>query len=104
MEDKPIRPVSVLGAGHIGITVSDLDRSVFFYRDVLGYQTNGLTVCRLVHADARMTEKHDAHLAPSHIAQLIRAKVPQLSGTAASGAKASGGAPRKPGKVTRLRG
>jgi len=77
----------------------------------------------LGHADARMTEKHYAHLAPSHIAQLIRANVPQLSGAAPSGAAvsgpatagaaasraatsagaASGGPPRKPRKVTRLR-
>jgi integrase len=47
----------------------------------------------LGHADARMTEKHYAHLAPSQVAQLIRDHVPQLSG----------GAPRKPRKVTRLR-
>jgi integrase len=35
----------------------------------------------LGHADARMTEKHYAHLAPSHVAQLIRDNLPQLDGT-----------------------
>ncbi len=47
----------------------------------------------LGHADARMTEKHYAHLAPSHVAQLIRDNVPQLSG----------GVARKSRKVSRLR-
>jgi integrase len=47
----------------------------------------------LGHADARMTEKHYAHLAPSHVAQLIRDNLPSLSGTAA----------KKPRKVSRLR-
>jgi integrase len=48
----------------------------------------------LGHADARMTEKHYAHLAPSHVAQLIRDNLPPLES----------GAPRKPRKVARLRG
>jgi site-specific recombinase XerD len=48
----------------------------------------------LGHADARMTEKHYAHLAPSHVAQLIRDNLPPLSGAAA----------KKRRKVTRLRG
>lgn len=30
-------PARVLSVGHTGITVSDLDRSVAFYRDVLGF-------------------------------------------------------------------
>src|SRR5207249_11032512 len=47
----------------------------------------------LGHADARMTEKHYAHLAPSHVAQLIQDNLPQLGGTA----------PKKPRKVTRDR-
>ncbi|HWZ64680.1 MAG TPA: tyrosine-type recombinase/integrase [Steroidobacteraceae bacterium] len=47
----------------------------------------------LGHADARMTEKHYAHLAPSHVAKLIRDNLPQLGGTA----------PKKPRKVARLR-
>lgn len=47
----------------------------------------------LGHADARMTEKHYAHLAPSHVAQLIRDSLPQM-GVAA---------PKKARKVTRLR-
>ena len=48
----------------------------------------------LGHADARMTEKHYAHLAPSHFAQLIRDNLPELS---------SGSTPRKPRKVSRIR-
>jgi integrase len=32
----------------------------------------------LGHSDARMTEKHYAHLAPSHVAQLIRDNLPQF--------------------------
>jgi integrase len=48
----------------------------------------------LGHADARMTEKHYAHLAPSHVALLIRDNLPPLSPDAA----------RKPRKVRRLRG
>jgi len=32
--------VSVLSTGHTGITVSDLDRSVRFYRDVLGFEVS----------------------------------------------------------------
>jgi hypothetical protein len=40
-----------------------------------------------------MTEKHYAHLAPSHVAQLIRDNLPQLGGPT----------PKKPRKVTRLR-
>jgi integrase len=47
----------------------------------------------LGHADARMTEKHYAHLAPSHVAQLIRDNLPQLG--AAS--------PKKARKIARLR-
>jgi catechol 2,3-dioxygenase-like lactoylglutathione lyase family enzyme len=30
--------VRVVGVGHIGITVSDIDRSMSFYRDVLGFE------------------------------------------------------------------
>jgi len=30
------------------------------------------------HADTRMTEKHYAHLAPSYVAETIRAHFPQL--------------------------
>jgi integrase len=47
----------------------------------------------LGHADARMTEQHYAHLAPSHVAQLIRDNLPQLGATPS----------KKPRKVTRLR-
>jgi len=32
----------------------------------------------LGHADARMTGKHYAHLAPSHVVQLTRANLPRL--------------------------
>jgi len=47
----------------------------------------------LGHADARMTEKHYAHLAPSHVAQLIRDNLPPMGGTPSKKAR----------KVTRLR-
>jgi catechol 2,3-dioxygenase-like lactoylglutathione lyase family enzyme len=30
--------IRVVGVGHIGITVSDIDRSISFYRDVLGFE------------------------------------------------------------------
>ena len=30
------------------------------------------------HGDTRMTEKHYAHLAPSYVAETIRAKLPKL--------------------------
>jgi hypothetical protein len=32
----------------------------------------------LGHADPRMTERHYAHLVPSHVAQVIRATMPKL--------------------------
>jgi hypothetical protein len=32
----------------------------------------------LGHSDARMTERHYAHLVPSHVAQVIRAAMPKL--------------------------
>jgi hypothetical protein len=32
----------------------------------------------LGHADTRMTERHYAHLVPSHVAQVIRATMPKL--------------------------
>jgi hypothetical protein len=32
----------------------------------------------LGHSDTRMTERHYAHLAPSHVAQVIRATMPKL--------------------------
>jgi len=51
----------------------------------------------LGHADARMTEKHYSHLAPSHIAKLVRANVPSLS--RAPGKRSRG----KARKVARLR-
>jgi integrase len=38
----------------------------------------GVIAAQLGHADTRMTEKHYAHLAPSYIAQTIRANFPRL--------------------------
>ena len=39
----------------------------------------GVIAAQLGHADTRMTEKHYAHLAPSYIADTIRANFPHLS-------------------------
>jgi integrase len=47
----------------------------------------------LGHADARMTEKHYAHLAPSHVAKLIRDNLPQLGGPS----------PKRSRKIARIR-
>jgi integrase len=38
----------------------------------------GVVAAQLGHADTRMTEKHYAHLAPSYVAQMIRANFPVL--------------------------
>ena len=38
----------------------------------------GVIAAQLGHADTRMTEKHYAHLAPSYIADVIRATMPRL--------------------------
>ena len=38
----------------------------------------GVVAAQLGHADARMTEKHYAHLAPSYVVQTIRANFPTL--------------------------
>jgi integrase len=38
----------------------------------------GVVAAQLGHADTRMTEKHYAHLAPSYVAQVIRANFPVL--------------------------
>jgi integrase len=38
----------------------------------------GVIAAQLGHADTRMTEKHYAHLAPSYVAQTIRANFPRL--------------------------
>jgi integrase len=38
----------------------------------------GVVAAQLGHADTRMTEKHYAHLAPSYVAQTIRANFPDL--------------------------
>ncbi|EAQ35021.1 phage integrase [Nitrobacter sp. Nb-311A] len=39
----------------------------------------GVIAAQLGHADTRMTEKHYAHLAPSYVAQTIRANFPELN-------------------------
>jgi integrase len=39
----------------------------------------GVVAAQLGHADTRMTEKHYAHLAPSYVAQTIRANFPVLN-------------------------
>jgi integrase len=38
----------------------------------------GVIAAQLGHADTRMTEKHYAHLAPSYVADTIRARFPTL--------------------------
>ena len=38
----------------------------------------GVFAAQLGHADTRMTEKHYAHLAPSYVADTIRAHFPTL--------------------------
>jgi hypothetical protein len=38
----------------------------------------GVIAAQLGHADTRMTEKHYAHLAPSYVADTIRAHFPTL--------------------------
>jgi integrase len=38
----------------------------------------GVIAAQLGHADTRMTEKHYAHLAPSYVADTIRANFPNL--------------------------
>ena len=37
-----------------------------------------VVAANLGHADTRMTEKHYAHLAPSYVADVIRATMPRL--------------------------
>jgi integrase len=38
----------------------------------------GVIAAQLGHADTRMTERHYAHLAPSYVADTIRAHFPKL--------------------------
>jgi hypothetical protein len=38
----------------------------------------GVIAAQLGHADTRMTERHYAHLAPSYVAETIRAHFPTL--------------------------
>ncbi len=42
---------------------------------------------QLGHADQRMAEKHYAHMAPSYVADIIRANLPQLGIVEASNVK-----------------
>jgi hypothetical protein len=44
----------------------------------------------LGHADTRMVEKHYGHLAPSHAAETIRAKLPVFGVNSASRSAAAG--------------
>jgi integrase len=45
----------------------------------------GVIAAQLGHSDTRMTEKHYAHLAPSYVADTIRASLPNMgSGDAPS--------------------
>ena len=39
----------------------------------------GVIAAQLGHSDTRMTEKHYAHLAPSYVADTIRASLPPLA-------------------------
>jgi hypothetical protein len=48
----------------------------------------GVTAAQLGHSDMRMTEKHYAHLAPSYIAETIRARFPTLGITKDGAVKA----------------
>jgi integrase len=45
----------------------------------------GVIAEQLGHADTRMTEKHYAHLAPSYVADTIRAHFPKLGITGEEG-------------------
>jgi hypothetical protein len=38
----------------------------------------GVIAAQLGHSDARMTEKHYAHLAPSYVADVVRAALPTM--------------------------
>ena len=40
----------------------------------------GVIAAQLGHADTRMTERHYAHLAPSYVADTIRAALPSFGG------------------------
>lgn len=40
----------------------------------------GVIAAQLGHSDTRMTEKHYAHLTPSHVADTIRASLPPRAG------------------------
>jgi len=50
----------------------------------------GVIAAQLGHADTRMTEKHYAHLAPSYVADTIRAALPAFGGAEKSNVVASG--------------
>jgi hypothetical protein len=40
----------------------------------------GVIAAQLGHSDTRMTERHYAHLAPSYVADTIRAALPEFGG------------------------
>lgn len=75
-------PVKVRSTGHTGITVSDLDRSIRFYRDLLGCQVStpvrangpffeeivGVPGCEIDVAFAKL---------PGHIIELLCYRAPQ---------------------------
>lgn len=82
MPDPATRPVlsvghDVLSVGHTGITVSDLDRSVAFYRDVMGFP-----VTDAIHLGGELAEQvtgvAEAQIdivfvtAPGHTIELLR--------------------------------
>ena len=75
-------PVNVRSTGHTGITVSDLDRSIRFYRDLLGCKVSapvrangpffeeivGIPGCEIDIAFAKL---------PGHVIELLCFRVPQ---------------------------
>lgn len=77
-----MRNFTVTGVGHTGITVSDMDKSLCFYRDVLGFQ-----VSDPVHMDDPSIEQFvgvpGAELdmafvrAPGHVIELLRYTKPE---------------------------
>lgn len=44
--------MTVTGINHVGLTVSDLDRSLGFYRDLLGLRVRGRGIAEREHLDA----------------------------------------------------
>jgi catechol 2,3-dioxygenase-like lactoylglutathione lyase family enzyme len=72
----------VPGVGHTGITVSDLARSIYFYRDVLGFEVSGPIPLRSEQV-GRITGVPRAAIdvafvrAPNHILELLCFVEPQ---------------------------